>query len=60
MNKQTNYFMAFVHATFAFIQMCFFKKGILDGWLGIVLSVNHFTYTLMKYVKLIELQRKGK
>ena len=35
------------------------KKGFLDGALGIILSVNHFFYTLIKYVKLIDLQRKG-
>ncbi len=59
-DKKTNYFMAFMHALFAFIQMCFVKKGFLDGWLGLVLSANHFTYTLMKYVKLIDLQRRTK
>lgn len=37
------------------------KKGILDGRLGITLSVYHFMYTLTKYIKLIDLQRgKGK
>ena len=34
------------------------KKGFLDGALGLVLSVNHFFYTLTKYIKLIDLQRK--
>lgn len=50
---------AFGHAFFSFLQMAFFKKGILDGGMGLVMSCNHFFYTLMKYLKLIELQRKG-
>lgn len=46
---------------FSFIQMLLLKKGILDGRLGITLSVYHFMYTLTKYIKLIDLQRgKGK
>lgn len=51
---------AFFHAIFGFIQMAILKKGVLDGGMGLVMSCNHFFYTLMKYVKLIELQRRGK
>lgn len=50
---------AFGHALFGFVQMAILKKGILDGGLGLAMSCNHFFYTLMKYLKLIELQRKG-
>lgn len=57
--KKTGFFKAFGHAFFGFIQMGILKKGFLDGALGIILSVNHFFYTLIKYVKLIDLQRKG-
>ena len=39
--------------------MAIFKKGILDGLMGFVMSCNHFFYTVMKYLKLLELQRKG-
>lgn len=46
------------HAAFGFIQMAFFKKGLLDGFMGFVMSSNHFFYTMMKYLKLYELQRK--
>lgn len=47
------------HAAFGFIQMGILKKGFLDGMMGFVMSLNHFFYTLMKYLKLLELQRKG-
>lgn len=37
---------------FAFIKMYILKLGILEGWLGLVLSLNYANYTLNKYVKL--------
>ena len=57
--KKVNLCAAFGHASFGFLQMAILKKGILDGGMGLVMSCNHFFYTLMKYLKLIELQRKG-
>lgn len=57
--KKVNLLVAFGHAFFGFVQMAILKKGILDGGFGLVMSFNHFFYTLMKYLKLIELQRKG-
>lgn len=58
--KRTTVSGAFAHAVYAFIQMTFLKLGLLDGWLGMALCCNHFTYTLMKYLKLQEIQEKGK
>lgn len=55
--KTVGYFTAYGHAIFSFIQMLILKKGILDGRLGVTLSVYHFMYTLTKYVKLIDLER---
>lgn len=57
--KRVSLGKAFSHAVFGFIQMAILKKGILDGGMGFVMSCNHFFYTLMKYLKLLELQRKG-
>lgn len=48
---------ALVHAVAGFIHMYIIKRGALDGWMGLALSVNHFFYTFMKYLKLIELTR---
>ena len=57
--KKTTLTKALLHAFFGFIQMGILKKGFLDGMMGFVMSLNHFFYTLMKYLKLLELQRKG-
>lgn len=57
--QKTNFASAGLHATFSFFQMAILKLGFLDGFMGLVMSANHFFYTLMKYLKLIELQRKG-
>lgn len=57
--KKTTLTKALFHAVFGFIQMGILKKGFLDGMMGFVMSLNHFFYTLMKYLKLLELQRKG-
>ena len=56
--KKTSFVKAFCHAFFGFVQMGILKKGFLDGALGLILTVNHFFYTLTKYIKLIDLQRK--
>lgn len=58
-SKRVTLCSAFGHAFFGFLQMAILKKGILDGGMGLVMSCNHFFYTLMKYLKLLELQRKG-
>ena len=57
--KKVTLCSALGHAFFGFLHMAVLKKGILDGGMGLVMSCNHFFYTLMKYLKLIELQRKG-
>lgn len=58
--KRTTFATAYGHAVFGFIQMTIFKLGILDGWLGMAFCCNHFSYTLMKYLKLYERQEKEK
>ena len=57
--KRISPFGAFLHASLGFFKMFFLKAGFLDGWYGIFVSANHFFYTLMKYLKLIELQKKS-
>lgn len=56
--KKGSYLSAFGHATYGFIKITFLDKGILDGWLGLVMCCNHFMYTLMKYVKLLDLNKR--
>lgn len=41
----------------AFFKMYILKRGFMDGKLGFILSVNHFFYTMTKYVRLYYLER---
>ena len=45
-------------AFIGFIRFYVFKEGICEGKLGLILAVNHFFYTMTKYVKLYYLQKK--
>lgn len=56
--KRTSLGKALVHSLGGFIKMFLFKKGFMDGMLGIVLCCDHFFYTLRKYSKLYDLQKK--
>lgn len=42
---------------FAFFKVYIFQLGFLDGKIGFILSVNHYFYTMTKYVKLYYLER---
>lgn len=51
----------FLHSLGGFIKMFVIRAGFLDGWMGTYMCCNHFFYTMLKYLKLYELQRvKGK
>lgn len=43
---------------FAFFKKLVIQRGFLDGWTGFVLAANYANYTLSKYVKLYDLQRR--
>lgn len=59
-NKSCSFFSDIVVRPFwAFIKVYFLNGGILDGKLGWILSVNHYFYTLNKYVKLYYLLRSN-
>ncbi|MDR1976747.1 MAG: glycosyltransferase family 2 protein [Campylobacteraceae bacterium] len=57
--KTTSIMKGFLHAFNGFFQMTFIRKGVLDGKIGFVLCCNHFFYTLLKYVKLYNLQKSN-
>jgi glycosyltransferase involved in cell wall biosynthesis len=40
----------------SFFHMYILKKGILDGWPGVVIALGNFQGTFYKYAKLVELQ----
>lgn len=53
-------FDVFVRPMVAFIKMYFFKRGFLDGSLGWMLCKQYANYTMAKYIKLDELNRKNR
>lgn len=57
--KRTSRAGAFFHASAGFFKMFFLKLGFLDGWFGFYTCANHFFNTQMKYLKLLELQKKN-
>ena len=56
--KKTSKAGVFMHASAGFFKMFFLKLGFLDGWYGFYTCANHFFYTMIKYLKLLELQDK--
>ena len=58
--KRTSKAGAFLHASAGFFKMFFLKAGFLDGWYGFYTCANHFFYTMMKYLKLLELQKNNR
>lgn len=57
--KRAKFFKDIVfRPAFAFFKMYVLQGGFLDGKIGWILSVNHYFYTEMKYVRLFFLQRE--
>lgn len=57
--KRTSPGGIYLHSLGGFFKMLILRKGFLDGGLGCCLCCTHFFYTMLKYLKLYELQRKG-
>lgn len=47
-----------LHPLFAFIRFYFLRLGLLDGKQGLIFALNHYFYTMTKYVKLYYKQRE--
>lgn len=56
--KRTSLGSAFGHAFYGFVRAYIIQLGFIDGWSGLYSSLQHFIYTMMKYLKLYELQNK--
>ena len=46
------------HPIFAFFRFYILRLGFLDGKQGFIFAVNHYYYTMIKYVKLYYLQKE--
>jgi glycosyltransferase involved in cell wall biosynthesis len=58
--KSSSPLKAFLNATFSFIKTYIFKRGFLDGYVGLVISVSHAMTNFFKYIKLYELNKELK
>lgn len=58
--KESSPLKAFFNATFSFIKTYIFKRGFLDGYIGLVISVSHAVTNFFKYIKLHELNKELK
>ena len=56
--NRTNKAAAFWHAGYGFVRAFILQAGFLDGWMGFYASCQHFLYTMLKYLKLYDLQVK--
>lgn len=57
--KKVSIGSAFIHAFYGFMRAYIIQLGFLDGWSGLYSSLQHFIYTMMKYLKLHELCKKS-
>lgn len=55
--KRTSPLEIFCHGLYGFFRAYFIQCGFLDGWAGVFSSYQHLFYTLIKYLKLYELQK---
>ncbi len=50
----------FFHSLGGFFKTYFLQAGFLDGWMGLYTCFDHSFYTMLKYLKLYELQESEK
>lgn len=58
--KSSSPLKAFLNATFSFTKTYIFKRGFLDGYVGLVIAVSHAITNFFKYIKLYELNKELK
>ena len=58
--KSSSPLKAFFNAVFSFIKTYIFKRGFLDGYVGLVISVSHAVTNFYKYIKLYEKNKELK
>ncbi|MCP4970881.1 MAG: glycosyltransferase family 2 protein [Arcobacter sp.] len=52
--KKSSPFYAFTNGCFSFFKTYIIKRGFLDGYIGLVISVSHAVTNFYKYIKLYE------
>lgn len=54
--KRTTLLKCFAHSFYGLFRAYIIQLGFIDGWSGLYSSLQHFIYTMIKYLKLYELQ----
>ena len=57
--KKAGVFSIVINPIFKFLRMYIIRLGFLDGLEGLLLSILSANYTMVKYYKLLEMNRKG-
>lgn len=57
--KRTSLGACLGHSVYGFVRAYIIQLGFIDGWSGLYSSLQHFIYTMMKYLKLYEIQGNG-
>ena len=55
--ERTSLAACFAHSAYGFLRAYILQLGFIDGWSGLYSSLQHFIYTMLKYLKLYELQK---
>lgn len=55
--KRTSLGACLGHSVYGFVRAYIIQLGFIDGWSGLYSSLQHFIYTMMKYLKLYEIQK---
>ena len=50
---------AIFNGIYSFIKTYFFKRGFLDGYVGLIISFSHMVTNFYKYIKLYELNKEN-
>lgn len=51
---------AILNGIYSFIKTYFFKRGFLDGYVGLIISFSHMVTNFYKYIKLYEFNKEAK
>jgi glycosyltransferase involved in cell wall biosynthesis len=58
-NKKFSYIKLFLKPLGKFLETYIYKRGFLDGYAGLIISVTHATNNFFKYIKLYELNKEN-
>ena len=58
--KSSSPLKAILNGMYSFIKTYIFKRGFLDGYVGLIISFSHMVTNFYKYIKLYELNKENK